>query len=305
MVARDAIATAPAAKPRGGMRRIRTRHRDRFTITPNALAQHHSLSLRARGLALYLLSLPDGADVSIRGLASRLVEGQAAIAAALRELEDAGYLVRRVVRLDDGRLVTQTTVRDVPHTDDDAHDADAADQGVSHADSGTCAEPDDAHPEPPAPAAEPAAPTRRTGDDAAPVPAAAPTTLGELTDAARVLVDVAAAEPRLTIGAAALPGLAALVDQALAAGVSADQVRALLTTGLPAQVRHPAALIRHRLTEQMPIWQAAARLTVLRGPGRPAEDPAAPARPRYVECADCRAPMRTATPDGLCSGCRH
>ncbi|MFC5183653.1 helix-turn-helix domain-containing protein [Actinomadura harenae] len=289
------------------MRRVRTRHTSRFTVVPNDLAQHTDLSLRARGLGLLLLSLPDGADISIRGLATRLNEGETVIARALRELETVGYLTRRVVRLTDGRVVTRTTVRDVPATEDEQ----SPDQGASH----TTHEPPAAAPEaapepkpdaatPSTPSAEPTAPAPRTTR-----PPAQPLAPAALTAGTRLLIDLAAREPRLTVTAAALPDLAALCEQALSANVDPAEIHRVLAACLPVEIRSPAALIRHRLAEHLPVWRAAASLRALRAAHAPAPSgglrlDAAPGRARFVECGDCGRPLRTATGDGLCGDCR-
>ncbi|WP_406393338.1 helix-turn-helix domain-containing protein [Streptomyces sp. NBC_00882] len=78
----------------GGLIHDNARHTERFTVIGNHLAQHPELSLVARGLALYLQSLPAGAPVDIKTLAARFPEGRDRIAAALRDLETHGYLRR-------------------------------------------------------------------------------------------------------------------------------------------------------------------------------------------------------------------
>ncbi|MYT33004.1 transposase [Streptomyces sp. MspMP-M5] len=77
-----------------------------YTIVGDHLTQHHELSLGAIGLAVYILSLPEGSQVDIHSLSKRFPEGRERIASGLRELERHGYLKRVTRRLDDGRLVT-------------------------------------------------------------------------------------------------------------------------------------------------------------------------------------------------------
>ncbi len=55
------------------------------------------LSLRSIGLLSKILSLPEDWDYSVRGLTSICREGKDAVAASLKELEDAGYIERRMV----------------------------------------------------------------------------------------------------------------------------------------------------------------------------------------------------------------
>jgi hypothetical protein len=72
-----------------------------FTILPNAALQCRSLSLLARGLLAYLLSLPSGTrrGRDIKTLAAESPEGQAAISRAQRELITYGYMPTRSGRL--------------------------------------------------------------------------------------------------------------------------------------------------------------------------------------------------------------
>ncbi len=73
---------------------VRHRHRERFTVVGNHLAQHRELSLPAIGLGVHIQSVPDGTHVDIKSLTARFPEGEARVAAALRELEAYGYLTR-------------------------------------------------------------------------------------------------------------------------------------------------------------------------------------------------------------------
>ncbi|MFD3512709.1 hypothetical protein [Streptomyces sp. NPDC058657] len=97
-----------------GVTHRNTRHRNRFTVVGNHFSQHTELSFLARGLGLYIQSLPDGVIIAIKFLSARFPESEARIAAALRELETAGYLSRDRVRLPNGQVVTQTVFRNQP-----------------------------------------------------------------------------------------------------------------------------------------------------------------------------------------------
>ncbi|WP_324615522.1 helix-turn-helix domain-containing protein, partial [Streptomyces sp. NRRL F-4489] len=106
---------APARAPHtvhrspAGVQKVTEFQEPGYTIIGDHLAQHQELSLGAIGLAVYILSLPEGSQVDIRTLAERFPEGRERIASGLRELERHGYLKRVTKRLDDGRLVTVTT----------------------------------------------------------------------------------------------------------------------------------------------------------------------------------------------------
>ena len=65
-----------------------------YTVMSNHHLKKRSLSLKAKGLLSVMLSLPDEWDYTLRGLAAISKEGVDAIREAIRELEDAGYIVR-------------------------------------------------------------------------------------------------------------------------------------------------------------------------------------------------------------------
>ena len=62
------------------------------------------LSLKAIGLFSIILSLPPEWDFSIAGLAAITKDGITTVRAALNELEANGYLTRKRVRGEDGKL---------------------------------------------------------------------------------------------------------------------------------------------------------------------------------------------------------
>lgn len=67
---------------------------DNFTIVPNDWARDPSLSRRAKGLLVELLSHREGWEVSIESLRRSGTEGREAIRKTIIELETAGYLRR-------------------------------------------------------------------------------------------------------------------------------------------------------------------------------------------------------------------
>ena len=66
-----------------------------YTVMSNHHLKDTALSLKAKGLLSMMLSLPDEWNYTTRGLAAICKEGVDAIGGALRELEKAGYIVRR------------------------------------------------------------------------------------------------------------------------------------------------------------------------------------------------------------------
>ena len=75
-----------------------------YTVMSNHHLKKRSLSLKAKGLLSVMLSLPDEWDYTLRGLAAISREGVDAIREAIRELEDAGYIVRSRGRNEKGQL---------------------------------------------------------------------------------------------------------------------------------------------------------------------------------------------------------
>ena len=75
-----------------------------YTIMSNHHLNNKTLSLKAKGLLCLMLSLPDSWDYTTRGLASICKEGVDGICATVRELEAAGYIVRRRVRDASGKV---------------------------------------------------------------------------------------------------------------------------------------------------------------------------------------------------------
>ncbi|MGY5123486.1 helix-turn-helix domain-containing protein [Streptomyces nigrescens] len=307
-----------------------TEHQDPgYTIVGNHLTQHRSLSGLAIGLAAHIQSLPEGAPVDIRTLARRFPEGRGRIAAALRELEEYGYLERVRRRTDDGRVVTLT----ISYNNPQATRARRARETAEAAKRRTATEPPLPKPTAPAPATEPPhvrtgpphvypgltppppapsahpQPTQTPQTPQAPRPTRPPAPFPEPqlpeprtrahsrahhAPAAALLANLRRDDPRLLLSVRDIqrltPGVAAWLER----GASPDAVRSALTTGLPPTLRHPAALLAHRLTELLP-------------PPLPAGSPAAPARARPAPlqtCDGCDRAFRAPAP-GRCRDCRQ
>nr|WP_239502186.1 hypothetical protein [Streptomyces qinglanensis] len=297
--------TAPPTAPhpgrgRPGVVHVRHRHRERFTVVGNHLAQHRELSLLAIGLGVHIQSVPDGTRVDIKSLTARFPEGEARIAAALRELEAYGYLTRTPQRTPGGRIVT--------------HTVSYANPAVQEATSPRV--PPQAAPTPP-PAAEPEpapVPARVPDPGPAPVPylphgsrapepagakpaaadptatTHAPPATGAAT-AAAVLAALRRDDDRLLLSERDVARLSPAVETWLARNTGPEAVRRALTSHLPAgPLRSPAALLLHRLTARLPVPL----------PGSP--PPGARPDP-FQECPDCERPFRAPAP-GRCRTCR-
>jgi len=90
-----------------------------FTIMHNETIRDTGLSFKARGLLLYLLSLPDDWTVSADHLQRMSAkDGRDAIRTGLVELERAGYLRRWKHQDARGRWINESIIYDRPHHGD-------------------------------------------------------------------------------------------------------------------------------------------------------------------------------------------
>ncbi|MEV5428488.1 helix-turn-helix domain-containing protein [Streptomyces sp. NPDC052701] len=258
----SAPARPSSGRSAGGVEHVSEPHHDRFVVVGNHLAQHPELSLTAIGLAVHIQSLPAGTPVGIKALAAKFPEGEVRIAAALRELEAHGYLARPKERLQSGRFVTRTISYNKPRTA-------AAPPGPAPAPVPAPA------PAPKAPDAVPRAPHRA---------------------AVGLLAGLRALDPRLLLTERDVHRLAPDVSAWLDRGVPPAVVQRALTAGLPQDsIKHPAALLAHRLTALLP--------PPLPVPPRPAAGPV-PARPDpFQTCDGCDRAFRAPGP-GRCRDCR-
>ncbi|WP_308404076.1 helix-turn-helix domain-containing protein [Streptomyces sp. SKN60] len=236
-------------------------------VVGNDLAQHRKLSLQARGLALYLESLPAGASVGIKAIAAECPNSELSIARAMRELEAVGYLKRFRERLPDGRFVHRTVSYNRPG-----------------------AEPEPVRKTPPRPPSPP--PVRQKPAPPAPRPAPPPPIpLAERhRAAAELLAGLRVHNSRLLLSERDIERLAPGVTAWLDRGVRPDAIRRTLSANLPADLAHPAGLLTHRLTALLP-------------PRLPTA-PLPSARPvPFQTCETCDRAFRSPAP-GHCRDCR-
>ncbi|MFK3732453.1 helix-turn-helix domain-containing protein [Streptomyces sp. NPDC088090] len=248
----------------------------RYVVISNDLAQHPDLTVQAIGLAVIIQSLPAGTSVGIKALAARTKGmSEMRIAAALRELEAAGFLSRPRKRLPDGRFVPLTISHNRPGADPDAVRETPEPRETRTA-----------HEAPPAPAPPPATPAA----PAAPARPGEPPLTAEHVPAAELLCGLRAHEPRLLLSERDVRRLAPGVTAWLERGAHPDAVRRTLCADLPPGLAYPAGLLAYRLTALLP-------------PPLPAV-PAGPAAPDPLQnCDDCDRAHRAPEP-GRCDGCR-
>ena len=83
---------------------FRIEKKNNYTVMSNHHLRNCELSLKAKGLFSVILSLPDGWDYTLGGLAAISKESLDAIRSAINELEKFGYLHREQTRNSLGRL---------------------------------------------------------------------------------------------------------------------------------------------------------------------------------------------------------
>ncbi|MFE7410801.1 helix-turn-helix domain-containing protein [Streptomyces laurentii] len=278
------------------MIRVRARHRDHFTVVGNHLAQHPDLSAAAIGIAVYIQSLPDGADITVKRLTLRFREGEITVRRAVNELVAHGYLERRRVPLGQGRFATRVISYDDPACRRRADDPPRAPRPPEPPlDPVPPKPPRERKPTPPPP--PPATPEPERPTEAAPPPPPQPPPPPPPTlsgPAADLLARLRTADPRLLLSLRDIHQLAPAVDTWLARHATAAQITRTLTAGLPPEyvpIHSPARLLAYRLATHLP-------------PPLPAA-PERPALPTpFANCEVCERAIRTHDPHPTCVDCR-
>ena len=75
-----------------------------FTVIANSVFKDRTLSAKAKGLLVEMLSLPENWDYTLKGLTYLFTDGLDSIRQGIRELEEHGYIVRERKRDAKGRL---------------------------------------------------------------------------------------------------------------------------------------------------------------------------------------------------------
>jgi len=267
----------------------RTKHASGFTIVPNGVLQHRTLSLTARGLLALLLSQPEHTAETVRDLTEDVAEGQKRVTNAMKELQAAGYVICTRVQNQRGHWSTHVVVFDLP-------------QLVGEPET---ASPKPGHPKrrlaginpfgernleknPPAPQeseeqADYGQPQDQHQGEGEEAPQIQEDDDQELGRAAALLGRLVTAESSLALSASDVMKLAPLAAQWLQRGASDLQLRNELVGGLPAKIKSPRALLADRLTRKMP---------------------AVPVKVEpLAECAECGGFLPRGQQAGICSKC--
>ncbi|MEV7113428.1 hypothetical protein [Streptomyces anulatus] len=301
-----ALTGIPGPLPPSGVIHVAIPHPSRFTIVGNHLAQHDGLSLTAIGIGVHIQSLPAGSQVGIKALTARFAEGETTIAAALRELETHGYLLRTRARLANGRTVTRTVFCNQPGAllRGGAVAPVAVAVAVAAKPVMTPVVPVPVPVPPPAPEPTPvpeeAPPPVRVPSRIAPKPPRRPLPQPcELTPelhraASALLADLRRHAPELVLSEDDVEELAPGAAAWLERGAHPDAIRHALTTELPQPPKYPAKIVRHRLAVLLP--------PPLPGTQELAQVRRTPVTP-FQTCEGCDRAFRSPDP-GHCRDCR-
>jgi len=91
--------------------------KDKYAITPNALIQNSAITLEARGLLVYLLSLPSDWKLNIKDLSKKNNVGENKIRKLIKELTKYRYIIRTQSRIKDGTFKSfDYFIYDTPQT---------------------------------------------------------------------------------------------------------------------------------------------------------------------------------------------
>ena len=96
---------ANRAEREAAMSTFRVNKNVNYTVMSNYHLQDKKLSLKAKGLLSYMLSLPDDWDYSLKGLTVGCKDGLDSVRTAVLELEEHGYVRRQKVRNAKGQII--------------------------------------------------------------------------------------------------------------------------------------------------------------------------------------------------------
>ena len=85
-----------------------------FTVIQNRIIEDRTISYKARGLLVFILSKPDHWRTNMKHLAAQSSEGYYSVQSGMAELERAGYIQRIKLQDTAGRWSTHTIVHDHP-----------------------------------------------------------------------------------------------------------------------------------------------------------------------------------------------
>jgi len=93
---------------------IKIHKKNKYVVVDNKLARNKKLTLKAKGLMLFLLSLPSDKNISVKELEKYVIEGLDALHNAVKELIAEGYIKKVTFRNKKGLFQTEYTVYEYP-----------------------------------------------------------------------------------------------------------------------------------------------------------------------------------------------
>ena len=87
------------------MTTIRIEKSNNFSVISNHHLRNTNLSLKAKGLLTYLLSLPDNWNANVKHLVKTCTDGKTAIYSAIKELKEARYIEQMTIRDDKAKII--------------------------------------------------------------------------------------------------------------------------------------------------------------------------------------------------------
>lgn len=98
---------------------VRTKKNKNYSSINNTVLRDERLSWRARGIAAFLLTMPDDWEINHDYLWKHGMEGRDAVLNAMKELEDYGYLVRTKYQDEKGLFKTISVLHEEPQPSPD------------------------------------------------------------------------------------------------------------------------------------------------------------------------------------------
>jgi len=110
-----------------------------YTVVSNECIQDSSLSMKAKGLWIYLMSLPNDWNLHQTELVRHFKDGRDAVSSAMKELEEAGYVIKKQITNSLGQYTDwdYTVFEVVNHADNPRPDTGFPTSGLSNADNPT------------------------------------------------------------------------------------------------------------------------------------------------------------------------
>lgn len=101
---------------------FRVEHNKNYTVVNNYIITDNQLSWKAKGIWLYAFSRPEDWQFYLSDLIQQSTDGREAVSSGLKELQEAGYLIRIQIKNDDGSFGrAEWTFFETPKSQEDTH----------------------------------------------------------------------------------------------------------------------------------------------------------------------------------------